>query len=95
MMSEAKNAGYSVIVAVGGGAIHSIKHPLGQLSWFLRYGTQEEVRGACRSAASILDSFDYLLCGEITQTEAVRRLRILRDAREAVCPPNEKVEAPK
>lgn len=40
-----------------------------------------QLEGPCRLAGTILDSYDYLLDDEITQTEAIRRLIILRRAR--------------
>jgi len=50
----------------------------GGAEWVMRYGDPEGIR---YSVASGLASYDYLLCGEITTTEAVRRLRIMRNAR--------------
>lgn len=46
--------------------------------WTMRYGNPESIRYA---VASLLESYDYLLCGEISMTEAVMRLRLLRAAR--------------
>ena len=46
--------------------------------WVMRYGKPESIRYA---VASLLDSYDYLLSGEINITEATRRLRLLRSAR--------------
>ena len=40
--------------------------------------------GPLRLAGLILDSFDYLLCDAITQTEAIRRLKLMRAARKAL-----------
>ncbi len=45
------------------------------LEWQLRYGNPESVRFL---AASIVGSYSYLLCRNITTKEAIRRLRILR-----------------
>lgn len=76
--------GMTVRVPVGDGAVHEIIDPRsfedGGLEWTMRYGNPETVR---YSAASIIDSYDYLLSDHITLTEATRRLRILRQYRAA------------
>lgn len=74
--------GMTLEVHVGDGAYMSLVDPRsfedGGIEWNLRYGNVEDIRF---SAASIVSSFDYLLCGEITTTEAIRRLRIMREIR--------------
>lgn len=70
-------------VHCGDGAYMSIKDPTADtgIGWTLRYGDPEVVRYV---AAGVLDSYDYLLSDEITATEAIRRLRLLRAARRAL-----------
>ncbi len=48
--------------------------------WFLTYGDTKHYKHA---AASIIESYDYLLSGHIPMAEATRRLRLLRAARRA------------
>ena len=71
-------------VPCGDGAVMSIVHPRsledGGIEWRLRYGNPEEVRFI---AASLIESYDYLLSGHINQKEAESRLRLLRQARRA------------
>jgi hypothetical protein len=50
--------------------------------WVMRYGNPEAAR---YPVASLLASYDYLLCDEITAAEAIRRLRLLRSARKEIC----------
>lgn len=66
-------------VHVGGGAYQTISNPFydGGLIWRLTWGSPEQVRYV---AASVVSSFNYLLSDEISMTEAIRRLRILRQA---------------
>lgn len=47
------------------------------LEWQLRYRDPVQVRYV---AASVVSSYEYLLSGNITTKEAIRRLRILRGA---------------
>lgn len=72
----------TIPVDVGGGAVMSIMHPRptddSGLTWRLLYGDTHQYRAI---AVSVLDSYDYLLWSEITQEEAIRRLRLLRVAR--------------
>ena len=69
----------------GDGAVMTIVDPRsfedGGVGWKLRYGNPDAVR---HSAASLIDSYDYLLSGEITMQEATRRLRLLRAGRRAL-----------
>jgi len=61
-------------------AVNPLSFEDGGIEWRLRYGNPEEVRFI---AASVVDSYDYLLSGHISQKEAERRLRLLRQARRA------------
>lgn len=74
--------GMTMHVSVGGGAIHNIIDPTcfedGGPEWVCRYGDVESIR---YSVASLLESYDYLVSGQISSEEAIRRLRILRAAR--------------
>ncbi|WP_458760503.1 hypothetical protein ACSVBT_06845 [Afipia sp. TerB] len=67
-------------VHIGDGAYMSIVNPWHDsgIEWQLRYGNAVEVR---YSAASLVDSYDYLLSNNITMSEAIRRLRVLRKSR--------------
>lgn len=68
----------------GGNATMDIVDPRsfmdGGPEWVMRYGNPESIR---YTAASLLSSYDYLLCGEITMAEAIRRLRAMRQYRRA------------
>jgi len=68
-------------VHMGDGAVMSMADPSsfdeGGLEWVMRYGDPESIR---YSVASVLGCFSYLLSGEITQTEAARRLKLMRRA---------------
>lgn len=74
--------GMTADVSVGGGAVHTIIDPAsfqdGGPEWVMRYGNPETIR---YTVASLLESYDYLLSGAITSSEAIRRLRILRAGR--------------
>lgn len=74
--------GLTAHVFVGGGAVHSICNPQsftdGGMVWRLTYADAGSLRHA---AASLIESYDYLLSGNINMTEATRRLRLLRSAR--------------
>ena len=78
--------GMTVRVECGGGAVMTIIDPRsfedGGPEWVSRYGNIESIRF---TLASLLSSFDYLLSGNINQTEAYRRLRLLRAARKECC----------
>lgn len=69
----------------GDGAVMTIVDPRsfedGGIGWKLRYGNPDGVR---YTAASLIDSYDYLLSSEITMKEAGRRLRLLRAGRQAL-----------
>lgn len=71
-------------VDCGDGAFMLIADPrsfeAGGVEWRLRYGNPEQVRFV---AAALVESYDYLLSGEITQKEAERRLRLMRQVRRA------------
>ena len=49
------------------------------LNWVLRYGSPDKSDRLC--AAGLITCYDYLLSENITQKEAIERLRILRSAR--------------
>ncbi len=72
-------------MAMGDGAFMTFINPQsfadGGPEWTCRYGDVEGIR---YTVASILGSYDYLLSGEITSKEAVRRLRLLRAGRAAL-----------
>ena len=72
-------------VECGDGAKMTIINPQsfehGGPEWTMRYGNPEGVR---YTVAGLLESYDYLLSGEITMKEATRRLRLLRNARAAL-----------
>ena len=70
-------------VHVGDDAYMNIVNPWHDsgVEWQLRYGATKEVRYV---AASLIESYDYLLSDNITAAEAIRRLRILRAARVAL-----------
>lgn len=74
--------GLTAEVKLGGGAAMTILNPQsfedGGIEWHCRYGNFEGVR---YSAASVIESYDYLLSNEITTGEAIKRLRDLRGAR--------------
>ena len=76
-MTPEENAYLSTLwgrVDVGDGAI--MTYPCGELEWQLRYGNPERVRYI---AASVIDSYAYLLSKDISTKEAIRRLRIMRN----------------
>ncbi|MGB5901992.1 MAG: hypothetical protein WBH00_03990 [Xanthobacteraceae bacterium] len=72
-------------IHVGDGAYMSIVNPWKDsgLEWQLCYGGYEVVKYV---AASVVDSYDYLLSSDISMTEAIRRLRIMRAARKQLRP---------
>lgn len=80
--------GMTAQVPVGDGAVMTIINPNsfedGGAEWVMRYGNPESIR---YTVASLLSSYDYLLSGEITGQEAIRRLRMIRQARSALVPP--------
>jgi hypothetical protein len=67
-------------VDCGDGAVMSIANPYSDdsLQRGIRYGNPVRMRYV---AASVIDSYDYLLSSEIPMKEAVRRLRLLRKKR--------------
>lgn len=77
--------GMTAHVNVGDGAVMSIINPAsfenGGPEWVMRYGNPEGIRFA---VAGLLESYDYLLSGEINAAEATRRLRLMRNARAAL-----------
>lgn len=77
--------GLTAQVVLGGGAVSTIINPQsfsnGGPEWRCRYGDIESIR---YTAASLLESYDYLLSDAINMAEATRRLRLLRAARTAL-----------
>lgn len=78
--------GMTIHVPVGDGAVMEIIDPRsfedGGPEWTMRYGNALAIR---YTVATLLASYDYLLCHDITMQEATRRLRILRSYRRAAC----------
>lgn len=77
--------GMTAHVDVGDGAVMEIINPQsfrdGGPEWVMRYGNPLAIR---YSVAGLLDSYDYLLSANISTTEAIRRLRLMRAARAAL-----------
>ena len=77
--------GMTASVSFGGGAVGTIIDPRsfadGGPEWVCRYGDIESIR---YTVASLLESYDYLLSSEISQAEAIRRLRMMRAGRSAL-----------
>jgi len=71
-------------VQVGEGALMTIVNPQsfvdGGPAWICRYGNVENIR---YTLAALIQSYDYLLSGEISMNEATRRLKLMRHARRA------------
>ena len=72
--------GILIHVDHGSGAFGSIPNPRHEmgLEWALRYGNPALVRFV---AASVVETFDYLISDQITMKEATARLRQFRAAR--------------
>lgn len=87
--------GLTAHVPMGGGATHTICNPQsfadGGMVWRLTYANPALIRYA---AASLIESYDYLLSDNITMTEATRRLRLLRAARRSLAANIAKALAP-
>jgi hypothetical protein len=68
-----------ISVQVGNGAVMSASNPHADphIEWAMRYGDPVAMRF---QAATIIESYDYLLSANINMQEATRRLRILRAA---------------
>lgn len=75
-------------VEIGDGAVMSIPDPRafedGGLEWCLRYTCPDLPNNVQFQAASVVESYDYLLGPDITMKEAIDRLRIMRRARAAL-----------
>lgn len=73
-------------VDCGDGAVMTIIDPKsfeeGGLEWLSRYGSDDALREIRYIVAGILESYDYLISNAITQTEAIRRLKLMRKSRE-------------
>lgn len=78
-MADPRIIGPTLMVTTGGNAVMTVSLPGADphLEWSLRYGDPVAVRFL---AASVIESFDYLLSSNINMTEATRRLRVLRAA---------------
>lgn len=72
--------GVTVRVDCGDGAVMTMPNSFHDWSivWHLTWGNPEDTRFV---AASIIESYDYLLSGVISMKEATRRLRLLRAKR--------------
>lgn len=70
----------TISVDCGDGAVMTAVNPYSQdsVGWAVRYGNVIRMRYV---AASVIDSYDYLLSADINMKEATRRLRLLRSAR--------------
>jgi hypothetical protein len=78
--------GLTAKVHLGDGAYSTILNPQslmdGGLIWCLTYWCDfEPLR---HTAASVAESYDYLISDSISMAEATRRLRLLRNARKAL-----------
>ena len=80
--------GMTAEVDLGDGAGATIINPQsfkdGGPEWVMRYGNPLAIR---YTVASLLESYDYLLSGEITRKEAMQRLVLMRRARAALSHP--------
>lgn len=74
--------GLTAEVQLDDGAVATIINPQsfaeGGPEWVMRYGDPMGIRYA---VASLLETYDGLLSGEITTTDAIARLRLMRNAR--------------
>lgn len=76
-----------VHVDCGGGATMAIVNAANQdthLEWLQRYASEETVVKNRYIVAGILESYDYLLSDNMTQSEAIERLKKLRSARKTL-----------
>lgn len=53
--------------------------PVGDLDWQLRYGSESSKLACALTAASVIDSFNYLIMN-CNKEEAWRRIKIMRSA---------------
>ena len=78
--------GMTIDVECGDGAWMTIIDPRsfedGGPEWVSRYGDIESIR---YTLASLLASYDYLLSSDISQKEAIRRIRLMRKSRKECC----------
>lgn len=74
--------GMTAQIQLGDGAVATIINPQsfaeGGPERVMRYGNPMGIR---YTVASLLESYDGLLSGDITTTDAIARLRIMRNAR--------------
>ncbi len=73
----------TVHIECGDGAVMTMVNPYAEdsVEWGLRYGNADRMKHV---AASVIESYDYLLSAHITANEAIRRLRLLRARRAAL-----------
>lgn len=85
--------GMTACVWLGGGAVSTIVNPQsfddGGPEWVMRYGNPQSIRF---TAASLIESYDYLLSQNISEAEASRRLRIMRAARAVLATTKEQAD---
>lgn len=79
-MSNVPPKGVTARVDCGDGAVMAMVNPYHDWSivWNLTWGDPDQCRF---TAASLIESYDYLLSGEINMREATRRLRLMRARR--------------
>ncbi len=68
-------------VPVGGGAVHWIPNLWVSDSENNLNQIVKQIDGPARLCSMLIESFDYLLDEAITQTDAIKRLKLLRSAR--------------
>ena len=84
VMEAPTKHGHFIRVPVGDLAVHFIPNLFDSDT---ENNLEREARnseGPIRLAGMLLESFDYLLCDAITQTEAIRRLKLMRAARKTL-----------
>lgn len=75
---------HMVAVDCGDGAQMTIANAANDdthIEWQLRHASPETVVARRMTAASLLESYDYLLREDVPDYEAIHRLRLLREAR--------------
>ena len=73
--------GHFIRVPVGDLAVHFIPNLFDSETENNLEREARNAEGPIRLAGMLLDSYDYLLCDSISQTEAFRRLKLMRAAR--------------
>lgn len=78
--------GLTASVQLGDGAYSTILNPQsfedGGLIWCLTWW--DDVEPIRHTAASVIESYDYLISSNISMAEATRRLKLLRNARKGL-----------